>query len=111
MGRAPIGKTALTSAERQRRFRAKRGNVFALVTKPQLIGAYNELIKAQNELLDKFDRLIKAHNELFKMLVDDVVALRDENAALRSAATHARRGPEGLEKLGYEKVGESAQLD
>jgi hypothetical protein len=45
------------------------------------------------------------------MLIDDVIALHDENAALRSAATHARCGPEGFEKLGHEKVSESARLD
>jgi hypothetical protein len=111
MGRPPISKTAMAPAERQRRFRAKHGNVFALVTKPQLIGAYNELIKAHNELFDAFDELMKAHSELidqFKMLLDDVIALHDENAAVRSAVTHARCGPQGLEKLGRESRSESA---
>jgi hypothetical protein len=101
----------MTPAERQRRFRAKHGNGFAPVTKPQLIGASKELIKAHNELFEGFDRLIKAHDELFKMLIDDVMALRDENAALRSAAAHAPSGPKGLEKLGHARSVKSAQLD
>ena len=76
-------------AERQRRFRAKRGNVSRTVTRCGLIESYNELVKERSEFLDELKRL-----------VDEVIALRAENTALRQRS---------IEEIGAEQL--AARID